>query len=581
MKTKHTNMARLPLLVVGCLWTALSQPGLAGDAPRPNIVLINCDDLDFDESELSDFYDFRAHPSFTGAKILGYTHKWQPGLDYKLPQLTPHIRSLAEEGCVFTRFYMTSSLCTPSRYSLMTGQYASRSPMVEKHFGRHAPAGIHLETELTPGQWIFPQALKQTGYATGLVGKWHLAEPGSEERGFVAPSLAAADPRDPEVAARIKQVYEQGCDYIKRNYGFDYTGAIYQHNANGLGVPKELVRSEHHLEWQTFHAKHFIDQYHDKPFFLYYAPTVPHGWYGGAGKGDPLDMPIEATVAGYSDEHVNAQPSRDDLRRRIRENNIDSRNAMGTWLDDSVGEVLKKLDEYGLRENTIVIFTSDHQSRGKFTCYEGCRVPFVVRWPAKIQAGSRCDQLMANIDMAPTLLHLAGARIPDGVVTDGLDMSPVFLGQKDWRTDRDLLLEIGYMRAVISGDWKYLALRLPKEPVREPGSWNQARELIASKGGVPPAADAPLTQEELNLVSYDGRIHYANGMPWLTQGPDRTFPHYPEKDQLYNLKDDPYEQKNLYDSPEDASKLKEMQQRLSELLAKLPRNFGELHSVQP
>lgn len=554
----------------------------AAEAPatKPNIVLINCDDLDFDESELWDFYDYHKYPSFTGAEMLGYTNDWKNGLAYKLPMLTPNIRSLAEKGCVFERFYMTSSLCTPSRYSLMTGQYASRSPMLEKYFGKTAPAGFQMQGDLAPNQWIFPKSLQQAGYATGLVGKWHLLPPGAEERGFLVPSLKNADAHDPAVAAHIKKVYQQGCDYIKRNYGFDYVGGVYQHNANGLGLPKELVRSEHHMEWQTFHAKQFIDLFHDRPFFLYFAPTIPHGWYGRGEKGDPLDMPIEATPAGFTDELVGAQPSRKDLRHRIRENKIDRRNTMGTWLDDGVGEVLKKLKEYGLEKNTLVIFTSDQQSRGKFSVNEGCHVPFVACRPGTIPAGSRCSQLMANIDMAASLLRLAGTDVPKGIVTDGLDMSPIFQGDTNWSIQRNLLLEIGYARAVVSDDgWNYCALRLPKgrKPQRDPSSWQQARAKMRELGREPPAVDAPLTPKEIACMSYDGRIYYSRftGKPILNQGPNRTFPHYTERDQLFNLNQDPYEQENRYDNPEDAPKLKEMQQRLSTELKKMPRHFGE------
>jgi arylsulfatase A-like enzyme len=580
--TPHTAFGSIfkPALSVVALSVAIcGEPG-GERLPKPNIVLINLDDLDFDQSELWDFYDYRKFPSYSGAEMLGYTNDWKNGLSHKQPMLTPNIRSLAEEGCVFERFYMTSSLCTPSRYSLMTGQYASRSPALEKHFGKTEPAGFQLQSDLAPNQWAVARALQEAGYATGLVGKWHLAEPGSEERGFLVPAIPDADARDPTVAARIKKVYQQGCDYIKRNYGFDYAGAVYQHNANGLGLPQELVQSEHHMEWQTFHAKQFIDEYHDRPFFLYYAPTAPHGWYGGGEMGDPLDMPIEATVAGYTDEHIGAQPSREDVRRRIRENNIDPRNAMATWLDDSIGEVLKKLKEYGLEENTLVIFTSDHQSRGKFSVTEGCHVPFVARWPGAIPAGSRSRQLMANIDLAATLLELAGGKIPEDIVTDGLDMSPVFRGKTDWHVSRDLLLEVGYARAVVTDDsWKYTAIRLPegKMPERDPASWREARALIKSKGEIPPAEDAPLSQEELDCMSYDGRIYYDRftGAPILNQGPHRTFPHYADRDQLVDLTADPYEQENLHDNPEHAPKLKEMQRRLGEQLAKLPRHFGE------
>jgi hypothetical protein len=101
--------------------------------------------------------------------------------------------------------------------------------------------------------------------------------------------------------------------------------------------------------------------------------------------------------------------------------------------------------------------------------------------------------------------------------------------------------------------------------------------LIKSKGEIPPAEDAPLSQEELDCMSYDGRIYYDRftGLPILNQGPHRTFPHYADRDQLVDLTADPYEQENLHGNPEHAPKLKEMQRRLGEELAKLPRHFGE------
>jgi arylsulfatase A-like enzyme len=548
----------------------------------PNIVVINCDDLDFDESELWDFYDYRKFPSYTGAERLGCTHEWVPGLSYKLPMLTPHIRSLAEEGAVFERFYMTSAMCTPSRYSLMTGQYATRSPAALEHTAENEPVALYLQSTLASGQWIFPKTLHEAGYATGLAGKWHLAE-GGEEKGFLVPPLRDADPRDPAVAARVREVYGKGVDYIKANYGFDFVGAVYQHNANGLGVPRELVASEHHLEWQTFHAKEFLDAHHDRPFFLYYAPTLPHGFSGPSELGDPMDKPLDATVSGFTTAHLGAQPSRQSVRERLAAKNIDRRNAMATWLDDSVGEVLRKLDEYGLKQNTIVIFTSDQQSRGKFSVTEGCRVPFVVRWPAQIPPGSRVAALMANIDLAPTLLALAGAQPPADAVIDGADMSRFFLDPKTPApAGRSLLLEIGYMRAVVSDGWKYCALRVPEGRgyVRDPASWAQARELMREKGLSVPDKDAPLTDEEKAVMSYDGKIYYYRftGKPWFDQGPHRTFPHYADHDQLYNLDADPYEQTNLFDNPECAARLAEMRAFLSRELAKLPRPFAEFKS---
>jgi arylsulfatase A-like enzyme len=379
----------------------------------------------------------------------------------------------------------------------------------------------------------------------------------------------------------VGEVYRNGVEFIKSNYGFDYVGAVYQHNANGLGLPKELVRSEHHVEWQTHHAKEFLERHHSQPFFLYYAPTAPHGWYGAdSHMGDPMEMPIEATVSGFTEEHLGAQPSRADVLRRLREKKIDKRNAMATWLDDSIGEVLRKIDAHGLRENTVVIFTSDQQSRGKFSVTEGCRVPFVVRWPAKIRPGTRVPQLMANIDMAPTLLALAGLQIPAQARIDGLEMAAFFRDPASAKpVERDLLLEIGYMRAVVSGDWKYCALRVPEDKKyrRDVASWHESRDLKKQKGLPVPAKDAPLTEEEKAFMSYDGQIHYFRftGEPWFAQAPHRTFPHYPEPDQLYNVANDPYEQANLFGNPEFRGKVEEMRGRLTALLRQFPREFGE------
>jgi arylsulfatase A-like enzyme len=293
-----------------------------------------------------------------------------------------------------------------------------------------------------------------------------------------------------------------------------------------------------------------------------------------------MDKPIEATIAGYTNEHIGAQPSRADVRRRLQEKGIDKRNAMATWLDDSVGEVLGKLDQFGVKGDTLVILTSDHQSRGKFSVTEGCRVPFVARWPGHLPAGSRVAQLMANIDLAPTLLALAGAADPAGRTIDGLDLSRFFLDPPAARpVERDLLLEIGYMRAVVSRDWKYCALRVPADQRlrRDQASWQQARELMREQGLAVPAPDAPLTPEEQAVMSYDGKIYYYRftGKPWFDQGPHRTFPHYAAHDQLFDLAADPYEQTNLFDHPECRSRLIDLHGRLAALLARFPREFAE------
>ncbi len=558
---KHSVLTLLTACAAGSAFAGASREKIPDT--RPNIVFIYTDDLDFDETELSKFYSEDKYPSYTGAKKRGFTSDWGRGLYddhvYDTPLLTPNIRSLAEEGRVFNRFYVTATLCVPSRYTLLTGQHASRSPEYTPLVGPTAAAPIHNESALAPQQWIFPKAMQEAGYATGLVGKWHLHPRFSgPERGVMDPPISQADAKDPRVADLVAKTYQRGVDFILQNYGFDYAGGIYHENPSGLGIPKELIGSHHHMEWQTYHALEFIDQYHEQPFFLYFAPTIPHGCLTAKF----FDDSIEATPEGYTTKHIGAQPSRADLNRRIEENGIELRNSMATWLDDGIGALLKKLDDYGLRDNTLIIFTSDQQSRGKFSCNEGTHVPFVARWPQQFSGGSRCDQLLANVDIAPTLLALSGGNPQTTSALDGLDLSGCFLPKPAKPVERDLLLETGYARAVVSKHWKYIALRIPPEIINatEPAE----RPFISYNG-------------EIWRQRPDGRLKRGlkTGTPVLSQNPDQGFPHYRATDQLFNLETDPYEQVNLAGDPAYADKLNEMKQKLTDELQKLPRTFAE------
>jgi len=537
--------------------------GQAGDdqsvGTRPNVVFIYADDLDFDELGVYDAVEF---PSFTGAKERGFTNDWVRGLAYSDPRmLTPNIDRLARDGAMYTRFYITSTLCAPSRYSLLTGQYASRSHVMANMFPADKPASIvNHHAMLDPKQWNIAKALNTGGYATGFVGKWHLGNPADPEQGFVRPPITdhlgrspgGHDPADPEIAARVRQAYEDGCRYIRERHGFDYVAGVYQSNANGIGLPKELWDCHHNMEWVTASALKFIDENRNGPFFLYMAPTVPHGWYGKQTEKAFEEADPRATPEGLVDWHLGSQPSREDVMRRIAEAGIGKRNAMGTWLDDGVGAVLDKLRDLGIEDNTVVIFASDHQSRGKFTCYEGARVPFIVRWPGKVAAGSRCDEVCANIDIPATIMDICGVRPPADMSMDGSSFAAALSGGGHARR-RDILLEMGYARAVVSGDWKYIAMRLPDEV----------------KQG--------LTDEELHQVAIDGRLWKdpRTGKPKIPQGGHRSFPHYHDADQLFNLKADPYEQRNLAGEPGHEEKLAEMRQRLKRLLAPLSHPFGE------
>lgn len=517
---------------------------------KPNIVMIYLDDLDFDELNVYNPIEF---PTYTGAKELGIYKRWGPEKYYRDKRmLTPHIDSLARDGAVFTRFYVTTSVCTPSRYSLLTGRYASRSPGFCEKFPPGTPANIQWNTPLDPSETNIAKILKTNGYTTGMVGKWHNGGIYGRARGL----SKDADPYDPGVTAKIKKHYHRGIRYLNENLGFDFVERVYFGNKEQLGLPKAM--QVHNLEWITEGALTFIDKYHHKPFFLYMALTTPHGQFSsGFLKTDPLFTP-----SGLPDSAPKGHPTRASIRERLWKAGIPKRHAMATWIDDSVGAVLEKLKERGLSDNTVVVFSSDHQSRGKYTCYEGCRVPFIVRWPGKIEPGSQIDALCANIDLAPTFVRMAGGTPPVDMTRDGRSFLPLLLGNQKQTVHRDsLLLECSNIRAVVTDKWKYIANRPPAEIRRK--MEKEARECAASR--------------KKRRIGWDGRKNSGRGIRF---GSDLDFPNYFDYDQLYDLENDVYEQENLAANPKYAKNLAQLKNLLKEHLGSLPHTFGEFKGLK-
>ena len=254
----------------------------AGSAP--NIVLIFADDLDFDEIG---WYDAARYPCYTGARAAGLPVR--RGRYYEDPRmLTLNIDSLARRGVTFSRFYITSPVCTPSRYSILTGRYASRSPFFCRRYLPGSPGMIQWNTFLEPGETNIARELRKAGYATGIVGKWHLGMGG---RDFLVKGLTGdVDPFDPKVTGRIRATYEKNLRYIQDNFGWDYAERIYFTNQYWLGIPRKMI--PHNLEWITEGALQFIEQNRGRPFFLYMPLTVPHGQYSAAFlRGDPRFTP--------------------------------------------------------------------------------------------------------------------------------------------------------------------------------------------------------------------------------------------------------------------------------------------------
>jgi len=203
-----------------------------------------------------------------------------------------------------------------------------------------------------------------------------------------------------------------------------------------------------------------------------------------------------------------------------------------------------------------VMLVSDHQSRGKFSLYEGAHVPAIARWPRGIEAGRTVSGLAANIDLAPTFVELAGGD-PATPNFDGRSLLPLLRGREvAWRDA--LHLEIGYARAVVTPGWKYIALRFP-EAVRA--------ELTA--GG------------HLESAGWNGRVWRQGNEIASRYGIADEFPHYTDADQLYDLERDPLERRNVAADAQHAGRLDEMRALLREGLAALPHTFGEFRPSAP
>lgn len=536
MKSMPRSLPTFLSLLLSLFCTRCSA--FAAEPRPPNILVIFTDDLDFEEvNALADFSDAALAAKQNSARVV-----------------TPNLDRLAGESLLFTQFRVASVVCTPSRYALLTGQLCSRSTSLRQKHPVSGPANVEFNTHILPGQWHIARGMREAGYTTGIVGKWHI----TELRGtplHIEPPISdhtgkpngPQDPTLPENARRVREAYDASVKHLRDDIGWDFVSSIYMANANALGLPKPLWTAENNMEWLTAGALRFLDQQKDskKPFFLYFAPNIPHGGGRNFLTADP-----RATPEGLVDWHLGVQPSREDVLQRVKAADGDPKRAWATWLDDGIGVILKKLDDLGLAENTIVLFSSDQQSRGKWTCYEGARVPLTIRWPGKAKAGHRDDTPLSSIDVAPTLLDLAGGKLPapETAIVDGRSFAPAITGEKV--AERPVLIEMGYGRAILSGGWKYIAIRLPDEI-----------EAKAQASGKRP-----------DFLGRFGDKDKEDRKRW---------PSYGETDQLFDLKADPQEQNNLVADPAHAAKLAEMRALLTQALAPLPHVFGEFKTSPP
>jgi arylsulfatase A-like enzyme len=514
------------LALTCCLFQGIAMAG-----ERPNILFIITDDM----------YTWQMNFMPDGA-----------GKNY-----TPNIDRLAEEGTVMRNQYVSSTVCTPSRYSVMTGRYASRAqdPKFLAHTAELGQSHVQWNTFADPEkEQTVANRLGEIGYRTGFVGKDHaVLTTGRTHLGL------SSDVDDPAVQAAMQQ-NAQASEMALNAAGFEYVSRVYHNNPDFNG---SMTLAVHNQDWITEGALEFLDAKDDRPFFLYFATTTPHG---PTEDDRSWNANRRATPEGWLDYTPEVQPDAASIARRAREHGVEGRETI-IWIDDAIGALLNKLDETGELDNTVIFFFNDHGQTAKGSVYEGgAHNPSVVwrhgGWPA----GGESHALVSNIDFAPTMMDLAGAG-PQSQV-DGVSFLPV-LEKRAEKVRDSLFFEMGYTRGVLKDNFKYIALRYP------PSVANLTRE----------ERQANLDHMNNNLRARGRPVHtedpmkpFGHLMPVpgghdAEQGAVRAYPHYYDADQLYNLAKDPGERMNLFKKPKYREQMESLQILLQSYLVTLPGDF--------
>lgn len=514
--------ATFSLLLSGNAWCA---------AARPNFLFIITDDM---------------YPRQMNFMPEGRGRNYSPNLD-----------RLAREGIVMRNQYVSSTVCTPSRYSVLTGRYASRSrdPRFIQHTESMGQTHVQWNTYIdTDEEDTVALRLANAGYRTGFVGKDHAVL----TRGRRPLSLDA-DPSDPAVQVIMRENARASEEAI-RNAGFEYVSRVYQNNPDFNGSRELAV---HNQDWITEGALEFLRQDDGRPFFLYFATTIPHGptqpersWQANR----------KATPEGWLEQAPEVQPASDSIARRTRANGAAGRETV-LWLDDAIGALLQALEAAGQLENTVVFFFNDHGQSAKGSLYQGgVHNPSVIWRQGGWPAGSESQALVSNIDFAPTLLELADSDALADM--DGRSFLPILLGRAE-RTHDHLFFEMGFVRAVMKDDWKYIALRYPEPILRMDLAERQARlddmNRSLTERGRPVHTRDPL-QPFGQLMAIPGG-HDAE------QGAIGAYPHYHDPDQLYDLVSDPAEQTNRFGRAGLEAKAGQLRLLMQSHLDRLPGDF--------
>jgi arylsulfatase A len=428
----HTLQMKSSIIFSSTVITAVflssckQQPEIA----RPNIILVFADDLGY--GDVGCF----------GQQVIK----------------TPNIDNMASEGIKLTRFYSAFPVCAPSRSSLMTGKHAGESYI--RHNMNVLPMG---QMPLRPDDFTVAELLKEQGYATAAFGKWSLGAPGN-----------SGDPQ--------KQGFDDFFGYYCQCYAHNYYPEILWKNGDTIRLSNETVpvkvnyidyplsyatkKVEYSADIIFDEAKVFIENNNENPFFLYYATALPHS-NGEA----PVDEKFEIPDWGIYGDTL-TYPDWTPQERGYA--------AMVTLLDKQVGEIRAMLDELGIAENTLLIFTSDNGAtkfaarfnsngnlRGrKRDLYEGgIREPFVACWPGKIKQGTESNIPATTYDLMATFADISGYSNP--FHSNGSSLVPL-LTRLETPEQRPLYWEFyegknAPVQAVINDEWKLVRFRFDDE----------------------------------------------------------------------------------------------------------------------
>ena len=470
------------------------QKNSTQDPKKPNVIVILADDLGYG--------DLKCY----GAKNVE----------------TPHVDKLASEGIRFTNAHTVAATSTPSRYSLLTGEYAWRRPDTDIAAG-------DVKMIIRPEQYTMADMFKSAGYATAAIGKWHLGlgdktaqqdwnaplSASLGDLGFDYSYIMAAtadrvpcvfiengkvanyDPSDPIEVSYTKNFPGEptGKDNPELLYNLHPSNGHDMSIVNGIsrigfmkGGGKALWKDENIADSIAVHAIDFIKQHKDEPFFMYFAtndvhvPRFPHDRFRGK---NPMGLRGDA-IAQF---------------------------------DWTVGQLMETLDQLGLTENTLIILSSDngpvvddgykdkaeellngHTPSGpwrgnKYSAFEGgTAVPVIVRWPQKIKKAGDSDVLMSQIDWLASLGALVNARLPKGSAPDSYDRLGNLIGTD--KTDRPWIVEqsMNHTLSVRTKDWKYI------EPNDDPTTFMKAEKIETGNLNVPQLYEMEKVSEQENVA---------------------------------------------------------------------------------